>query len=334
MVINPSRLGEFQRLAQFAIDHKSQYLDIEQATGVPWWLVAVLHRRESDADFSTYLGNGEPLDRVTQAVPRGRGPFPDFKAGAIDALHLDGLDRVIDWRLEKALWHCERFNGLGYALMHPPLPSPYIWGGTNQQRAGKYVRDGKFDRSVMDTQPGCAPILAEIAKLDPTVQFVRETPEEGNIVTDPSRSPDQAAPVPAPVPVPLPPTLSIDWDRIERLANTVETIAHALAQAKLQVQPPAGLPAPAAPAAAPTATPAPTSTMGLGTGILGLIGSVIAAKTGTIGMPVGDGSTMVGALAPMLSGALAVLGMFGKVSPAVGAVSTALSALASIGGKK
>jgi lysozyme family protein len=41
------------------------------ATGVPWFVVAALHERESGADFATYLGNGEPLNRVTQLVPKG-----------------------------------------------------------------------------------------------------------------------------------------------------------------------------------------------------------------------------------------------------------------------
>lgn len=174
MVINPARVAEMTRYAQFAISHKAEYLEIEKATGVTWPHVAVLHRRESDSDFNTYLGNGEPLNRVTRLVPKGRGPFSSFLAGAIDAFGVDGLDKVIDWRLEKILYYCEIFNGLGYE--GKGLPSPYIWGGTNQQRPGKYVSDGVFDPNVMDTQPGCAPILAMIAKLDPSVKFVRETP--------------------------------------------------------------------------------------------------------------------------------------------------------------
>ena len=203
---------------------------------------------------------------------------------------------------------------------------PYWQTGTRPRAE----TDDRTNSAGIDINPAAAAAIGIDGKGAIDWEFL--TSEQ--TVTDPSRSPDQAAPAPAPVPVPMPPTLSIDWDRIERLANTVETIAHALAQAKLQVQPPLALPAPAPAAAAPAATPAPTSTMGLGTGILGLIGSVIAAKTGTIGMPVGDASTMVGALAPMLSGALAVLGAFGKVSPAVGMVSTVLSALAGLGQKK
>ncbi len=173
MTVNASRRAEFKRLAQFAVDHKAEYMAIQKATGVPWPLIAVLHRRESDADFTTYLGNGEPLNRKTRLVPKGRGPFKTFKEGAIDALHIDGLDRVKDWRLEKQLYYSELFNGAGYH--NRGLPSPYIWGGTNQQRRGKYVADGKWSSKAMDGQPGVAPILAEIARLDPSVEFERET---------------------------------------------------------------------------------------------------------------------------------------------------------------
>jgi lysozyme family protein len=167
--------------ANFAIAHKAIYQDIEKRTGVPWEMSAVLHRRESNQDkhgnpmFTTYLGNGQPLSRVTTIVPRGRGPFlgPNaFADGAVDAYRIDGLSSVKDWRLEKMLYYCEIYNGTGYA--NKGLPSPYIWGGTNIQRRGKYIADGRFDPNEMDVQPGCAPMLATIAKLDPTVKFVRE----------------------------------------------------------------------------------------------------------------------------------------------------------------
>jgi len=172
MVINPSRVAEFGRLAKFAFDHKAQYL-ASVAGQVPWYGVAILHRRESDANFSTYLGNGDPLDRPTRHVPKNRGPFPDFPSGVRDALHLDGLDSVTDWRLEKLLYYFEIFNGTGYDLRGKP--SPYIWGGTNVQVRGKYTGDGHFDGGTMDTQPGCAPLLKAIMALDPSVNPVRES---------------------------------------------------------------------------------------------------------------------------------------------------------------
>lgn len=177
MEIAPARVREFTAQAQFAVDHKAAYQDIEKATGVPWSMIAVIHRREAPPDrmgdprFDTYLGNGQTLTHVTTIVPRGRGPFKNFLDGALDALKVDGLSGVSDWRLEKQLFYLTGFNGWGYY----PRPSPYVWGGTNIQVRGKYIRDGVYDPDVWDPQPGCAPLLQMIAKLDPSVTFTRET---------------------------------------------------------------------------------------------------------------------------------------------------------------
>ena len=176
MEIKPNRVTEFEHIAKVALDHKQIYAAIEQMTGVRWYHIAVLHRRESDANFGTYLGNGQSLAHRTTIVPKGRGPFTGpnaFTDGAIDALKIDGLTSVQDWRLEKILYYCELFNGAGYD--EKGLPSPYLWGGTTVQKPGKYVADRVFNAHVWDPQPGCAPILAALAKLDPTITFTRET---------------------------------------------------------------------------------------------------------------------------------------------------------------
>lgn len=185
MVIKPNRVHEFEATADKLIRNKPRYLEVAHALELDakagnmyWWHIALLHKRESNADFSTYLGNGQSLARRTTIVPKGRGPFtgPDaFKKGCLDALAIDGLDAVLDWRLEKILYYCELFNGAGYD-MHG-LPSPYIFGGTNIQKAGKYVADGPkgWSAGTWDVQPGCAPILWMMAKHDPSIVFVRES---------------------------------------------------------------------------------------------------------------------------------------------------------------
>ena len=182
MVIKPNRVHEFEEEARQLISHKGIYQEVEAATtamagriGVKWYHVAVIHMREASADFHCYLGNGQSLARRTTEVPAGRGPFTGphaFLKGCIDALHVDGLDSVADWRLEKILFYCELFNGTGYNARG--LPSPYLWGGTSVQRPGKYVADRKFNARVWDNQPGCAPLLATMAKFDPTIAFQRE----------------------------------------------------------------------------------------------------------------------------------------------------------------
>lgn len=308
MVINPSREAEFRRYAQFAIDHKAEYFEIEQATGVTWPHVAVLHRRESDSDFSTYLGNGQPLNRVTTIVPKGRGPFPSFLAGAIDAFAIDGLDKVIDWRLEKILYYCEIFNGLGYE--NKGLPSPYIWGGTNQQRSGKYVADGVFDPNVMDTQPGCAPILAMIAKLDPAVRFVRETPPG---VEPPTTEPPMADA-----------NMRAVLDAVEKLASEITITRMEVATLRSLVT---GVPAkPAEPKEPPKPTePPPVVTERPPTDPLKPVnfGSLIASIAAMIALPANNVTATVdqgtlGSLLPLATAVASGFGLPGWILPIAG----------------
>src|SRR6266566_8128063 len=84
-VVRPEKKVLAQDIAQKVVEEKSRYLLVEQATGVPWFVVGVLHYRESDFNFGTYLGNGQSLLRMTTEVPVGRGPFASFGEGAIDA---------------------------------------------------------------------------------------------------------------------------------------------------------------------------------------------------------------------------------------------------------
>jgi len=170
--INQDAADLYRALAEEAIDHKSRYMGVELETDVPWMLIAALHMREASFDWDTYLGNGQPLDQVTTWVPEGRGPFDTWEDGAIDALQYDGLDEVIDWRLEKMLFNAEAYNGAGYH--NKGLPSPYIWSLTNIQEPGKYTSDGNFDPNHYDTQPGCAGLLYAINKLNPPSQYQRE----------------------------------------------------------------------------------------------------------------------------------------------------------------
>jgi lysozyme family protein len=103
MEVQPDKVQAVNAIANRLLGSKSVYQKVSQTTGVPWFVIAALHNRESDADFDTYLGNGEALNHVTRLVPKGRGPFPSWEAGAIDALDLDRLNLVTDWSPER---HC------------------------------------------------------------------------------------------------------------------------------------------------------------------------------------------------------------------------------------
>ena len=162
MKINPVKAQQFKNVADKILMNKARYQAVSVKTSVPWEVIGVIHYRESSCNFNTYLGNGEPLSRKTRLVPRGRGPFATWEEGAIDALMnaspKAGLNK--DWSIGGTLDIVEKYNGLGYARMDKP--SPYVWAGTNQYTAGKYVADGVYDPSHVDTQLGCAGILSQL----------------------------------------------------------------------------------------------------------------------------------------------------------------------------
>lgn len=156
--VKPERLNEMKHLADKIVGFRNEFYDpVEKATGVPWYVIGAIDCREESFDHRGYLGNGDPLSQVTKHVPRGRGPFANWYQGAIDAFHVDGMGHLPPgghWDVVTALIKCEGYNGLGYASKG--LPSPYVWGGTNIQQAGKYVGDGHFSSTAWDSQPGCA----------------------------------------------------------------------------------------------------------------------------------------------------------------------------------
>lgn len=175
------------------------YKRLEVRTGVPAYIIAAIHEREASGRFSAYLGNGEAWNRRTTIVPIGRGPFNSFEDGAVDALTIEGLTSVHVWGPERALFYFEKFNGFGYR--NRGLRSPYLWGGTNHQQPGKYVRDNVFDPTVMDSQLGAAPLMfglqARFAGMPVKPQGAPQTPS-----TPP--------PLPQPRPTPtLPPAASL-----------------------------------------------------------------------------------------------------------------------------
>ncbi len=187
-----TRGPEFVPVAKLLVAAKDRYKSVEKRTGVPWFVIAVIHEREASQRWNTQLGQGDPLNRVSTHVPKGRGPFPTWEDGAYDALALCApfAARWKDWTAGGALTLLEEYNGLGYAAR--ALPSPYVWSGTDQYVKGKYVADGVFDPSAVDQQLGCAGLILAMAKLDPSVSF-------GDVAVTPP-PPDVPAPVPAPVP--------------------------------------------------------------------------------------------------------------------------------------
>lgn len=175
---NAKLTANYSRIAKALVASKARYQAVEKRTGVPWPVIAVIHERESSQNWGRSLAQGDPWNRVSVNVPRGRGPFNSWEEAAIDALvncH-PFLARKKDWSLGATLVNLELYNGAGYASRG--RPSPYLWAGTDQYISGKYVRDGIYDPSHVDRQPGCANLLKAMMAIDPTITFtgVKITP--------------------------------------------------------------------------------------------------------------------------------------------------------------
>jgi lysozyme family protein/peptidoglycan hydrolase-like protein with peptidoglycan-binding domain len=184
MQVRPERVAAVDRIAKRLVALKPRYDEVARATGVPWSVIAVLHQRESDADFDTHLHNGDPLTARTRHVPAGRPetgnpPFA-WEVSAIDALTMPphSLHLVKQWTIERTCYEIEKYNGFGYRDHHPTVKSPYLWSFTTIYERGKYIADGRFDAGEIDQQCGTMPILQRMMELDPSVRF-----ESATIVT-------------------------------------------------------------------------------------------------------------------------------------------------------
>ncbi len=150
--------------------NKERYIAVQNKTHVPWPVIAAIHVREASMNFNTQLAQGDPLSRVSTHVPRGQGPYFGKDAwgrAALIALEDTGGTKWQDWTAGGWTTFLEKYNGLGYA--NRGKPSPYVWAGTNQYTAGKYVADGEYSSTVVDIQPGCANLILALAKLDPSI---------------------------------------------------------------------------------------------------------------------------------------------------------------------
>src|SRR5262249_29357006 len=170
--IAAGKLEGARKIARAIIANRARYAAVEQATGVPWFMIGPLHARESDMDFSTHLHNGDSLKARTRHVPagrpaRGNPPF-QWDASAIDALTMapHELQKVKAWSVERILYETEKYNGWGYLKRGN---SPYLWSWTSEYHGGKSVREGVYDPNHWDAQAGCVALIRALAALEPAV---------------------------------------------------------------------------------------------------------------------------------------------------------------------
>jgi lysozyme family protein len=171
MAISTGRQATVDAIARKLLANKSRYQSIESQTGVPWYMIAALHMRESDADFSTHLHNGDPLTGRTYHVPAGRprtgSPPFRWEESAIDALTMHDFNEIHDWPIERVAYECEKYNGWGYR--HHGVPSAYLWSFSNIYEGGKYVADGVWSASAQDQQCGVMPMISRMMALDASI---------------------------------------------------------------------------------------------------------------------------------------------------------------------
>src|SRR6266852_6535688 len=83
MKVDPHVEPLFAHVAGRLVASKARYQSVA-VTGVPWAVIAVIHERESSQSWKASLAQGDPWNRRSVHVPRGRGPFTSWEAAACD----------------------------------------------------------------------------------------------------------------------------------------------------------------------------------------------------------------------------------------------------------
>lgn len=194
MSVRSDKLQAIDATARKILSTKGRYEAVEAKSGVPWYVIALIHAMESDLDFSTHLHNGDPLSARTRQVPKGRPEtgVPPFiwEVSAADALDYDNFEDVSVWTIERIAYQLEGYNGWGYRRNHATVLSPYLWSCSAHYSRGKYASDGKWDADLVSEQIGAMVLLKRLMALDATIA----PPLGSDVPTVVGASPDVTAP--------------------------------------------------------------------------------------------------------------------------------------------
>lgn len=157
-----AKIGKVDSQIDTIVANKDKYDYVSDHTGVPWFVVGVIHMMECNADFNCHLHNGDPLTRRTKNVPAGRpeAGIPPFswEESAVDALRYSKFNEWEDWdSIGGILYKLETYNGWGYRAHN--TPTPYLWGGTYFYLHGKYIKDGVWSSKAVSSQIGAAVLI-------------------------------------------------------------------------------------------------------------------------------------------------------------------------------
>ena len=144
---------------------KNLYTIVCAQTNVPWDCVACIHSLETDLSLEKHLHNGDPLERRTVNIPKGRPingkpPFT-WVESACDAIGY--FPKTVPWDMPTKLYFLESYNGLGYRKKK--INSPYLWSMTDQYTKGKFIQDGNYDPEAISKQIGAVPLLKHLDQL-------------------------------------------------------------------------------------------------------------------------------------------------------------------------
>lgn len=174
--LRQSKMPDIDATARRIMANKPRYALVQQAVGVPWFVVGIIHAMECGLDFSQHLHCGDPLTARTYHVPKGRPVAPPangkcytWMESAIDALTMKKLQDIRFWGIERICYELERYNGWGYRTYHPGTLSPYLWSGTNHYARGKYVADGQWSSTAVSGQSGAIALLKQLMRLDSSI---------------------------------------------------------------------------------------------------------------------------------------------------------------------
>ncbi len=159
LVPRPERTADLDAILRRIVQGRDRYEAVERRTGVPWYVVGVIHSLEASNRFNAHLHNGDPLTARTVHVPQGRPasgepPFT-WEESAADALKK--FNGWSDWSVGGTLYQVERYNGWGY--QNRRVPSPYLYSFSNQYERGKFASDGHYDPNLVSRQAGAATLL-------------------------------------------------------------------------------------------------------------------------------------------------------------------------------
>lgn len=167
LTTDSDKLCELRNSVKRIMFNQARYLAVGSPYGIPFWVIGLVHYRESDFNFTEHLHNGDPLTARTVHVPsghpvNGNPPFT-WEESARDALSLEGWNKKPMWDCANILVRLEAYNGFGYKMKG--IRSPYIWNYTDQYTAGLFVQDGVFAPKAVDKEAGCAALMRVLKQM-------------------------------------------------------------------------------------------------------------------------------------------------------------------------